>query len=269
MLAASLGLLLASPPAQLPDAAPLPEGNALARSMLGRQRAREAALDTYTYDVEEAVEQLDAQERVTKRESEGFQVFYVKGLPLRRQVSRNGRPLDAKAQAREDRRLRERVEKLEEGRVAREEVGVRISQILERYDFRTTSRERRAGRDSLVLEFQARPGKRDLDSDHVLRALAGRLWVDEAERAVVHAEIRNTQGIKFALGLGASLRSLAMVMDFRRLEDGVWLPERIEARLAGRMFIFKSFRRRHVTSYANYQRFVTETEESYDTPVPR
>lgn len=269
MLAATLGLLLAGPAAQLPDAPALPEGNALARSMLGRQRAREEALDKYTYDVEEAFEHLDSKDNVTKRGSEGFEVFYVKGLPVRRQVSKDGRLLDAKAQAKEDRRVRERVEKLEQGRITREQVGVRISQILERYDFRTLSRESRDGRDSLLLEFQARPGKRDLDSDNVLRALAGRLWVDEQERVVVHAEIRNTQGIKFALGLGASLKSLDVSLDFRRLEDGVWLPERVVARISGRMLIFKGFRRRQITRYSNYRRFVTEVEERYDSPVPR
>lgn len=268
MRAALLGLLFAGPAAQgfLPEA--LPEGNAVARSMLGRQRAREDALNTYTYDVEEAREHLDAKDRITKRQSEAFEVFYVKGLPVRRQVARDGRPLDAKAQAKEDARVRERVQKLLEGRIVREDVGVRLSQILERYEFRTLARESRAGRDTLVLAFEARPGKRDLDSDNVLRALRGRLWVDEQERAVIHAEVRNSKGIKVAFGLGASVRSLDIGMDFRRLEDGVWLPDRVEARVSGRMFLFKAFRRRQVTTFSNYRRFVADAEQG-DTRVPR
>ncbi len=246
----------------------LPEGNALARSMLGRQRAREDALDRYTYDVEEVLEHLDSKDRVSRRESEGYEVFYLRGLPLRRQVSKQGRPLDAQAQAKEDAKVRERSQKVQQGRVTREQVGVRLSQILERYDFRTLAREDRGARPVLVLEFEPRPGKRDLDSDHVLRALSGRLWVDEQERAIVHAEIRNSQGIKFALGLAASLKSLEVEMDFRRLEEGVWLPERVAASWAGRMFVFKSLRRRHTTLYSNYRRFEAETEEHYDTSVP-
>jgi hypothetical protein len=262
-------LLLLALPARQQDAPPLPEGNALAQSMLGRQRAREALLDKYTYDVEEAEEQLDSKGRVTKRESEAFEVFYVKGLPVRRQVGKNGRPLDAKQQAKEDARVKERVTRIEQGRVTREQVGLRISQILERYEFRTLARQERGGRPTLELQFEARPGKRDLDSDNVLRALAGTLWVDEEERAVAGAAVRNTQGIKFALGLGASVKSLEIGMDFRRLEAGVWLPERVVATYSGRMLLFKSFRRRHVTKYSNYRRFEADTEEIYDTPVPR
>ncbi len=261
-------LWLLAAPAQESLEAPLPEGNALARSMLGRQRAREDALDRYTYDVEEVLEHLDSKDRVSKRESEGYEVFYVKGLPLRRQVSKDGRPLDAKAQGKEDERVRQRAQKLQQGLVAREQVGVRVSQILERFDFRSLLREVRDGRPVLLLEFKPLPGKRDLDRDHVLRALAGRLRVDEQERAVVHAEIRNTQGIKFALGLAASLKSLDVEMDFRRLEEGVWLPERVVASYTGRMFLVKGFKRRHTTSYSNYRRFEAETEEHYDTSVP-
>jgi hypothetical protein len=266
MAAALRALLLLA--LQGPVAAPLPDGNALARSMLGRQRAREDALDKYAYDVEQAEEHLDSKGRVTRRETQGFDVFYVKGLPVRRQVSKNGRPLEPRAQEKEDRRVRERVQMLEQGRVAREQVGVRLSQILERFEFRTLAREQRAGREVLVLAFEPRPGERDLDSDHVLRALAGTLWVDEQDRAVLRAEIRSTRGIEFALGLGASLKTLGVSMEFRRFEDGVWLPERAVATAAGRVLIFKGFRRRRTTTYSNYRRFETSTEERYDTPVP-
>ncbi|HJS57266.1 MAG TPA: hypothetical protein VKA01_04110 [Vicinamibacteria bacterium] len=254
-----------------PEAAPpLPEGNALVlRSMVGRQRAREDTLDRYTYDVTVTQEHLDGQGRVTKRESENFEVFYVKGLALRRRTARDARPLDAKAQAKEDADVREKMKKIREGRVAREQPSVRLSQILERYDFPTLSRELVDGRRVLLLEFQPLPGKRDLERDNVLRALQGRMLVDEADAAVLRADLKNSQGIKFALGLGASLRSLSLTLEFRRMEDGVWLPLRVETAFQGRIFLFKSFRRRQVAAFSNFRRFSADTEERYDTDVPR
>jgi hypothetical protein len=264
----ALALLASAREGPPPGEASLPEGNALVRSMLGRQRAREEALNRYTYDVMVTNEHLDGQGRVTKRESEAFEVFYVKGLALRRLTARDGRPLDAKAQAREDAAVREKVDRIRQGRVAREQPGVRLSQILERYDFRTVTRELSEGRSVLLLEFQPLPGKRDLERDNVLRALKGRLLVDEAEAAVLRAELQNTQGIKFALGLGASLRSLNLVLDFGRMEDGVWLPLRVETAFQGRMLLFKSFRRRQTTTFSNFRRFSADTEERYDTHVP-
>lgn len=269
----ALALLLAAPQDAPPvlTPAPLPEGNGYVRGLVGRQRAREAALSRYTYDVLEAEEQLDKVDKVKKRETKRYEVFYVKGLPVRRLVEENGRPLSPDKQARENRNASEKVESIAKGLVAREQAGTRISQILERYDFRALARESLPGGDAIVLDFAPLPGKRPLDSDNVLRAIAGRVWVDEADQAVARAEFRNTTGIKFALGLGASVKSLDVRLDFQRMEDGVWLPLRVSATAAGRIFIFKGFKTRQATTYSNWKRFGVETEERFgpDAPVPR
>jgi hypothetical protein len=248
---------------------PLPEGNAFVRSLVGRQRQQEQALNRYSYDVLVSEEDLNASGIATKREAKQYEVFYVKGLPVRRQTHANGRPLAAKAQAKQDREVQHKVEKITQGLVAREEPGLRLSQVLERYDFRSIGRETLDARPVIVLDFTARKGKRDLDSDNVLRALFGRIWVDEQDRAVVRAEIRNSSGIKFGLGLGASLKSLDLKLEFRRMDDGVVLPWSVSGTASGRILIFKSFRKRQTTSYSNYRRFEVDSEERFDASVPR
>jgi hypothetical protein len=255
-----LALLAALVQSPLPPG-PLPEGNAYVRSLVGRQRAREEALNRYTYDVVETDEELRGDGRVKKRKTRRYEVFYVKGLPVRRQVGENGKALSPSDQAREDRRVTEKASAISRGLVAREQPNFRLSQILERYDFRATGREALPSGPAIVLEFQPLSGKRPLDSDNVLRALAGRVLVDEADQAVAKAEIRNISGIKFALGLGASVKTLDMDLAFLRMSDGVWLPSRVSATAAGRMFVFKSFRSRRTTTYSNWKRFAVETEE--------
>lgn len=274
MLALCLSALLLAasqdtPPARMPT--PLPEGNAYVRGLVGRQRAREEALSRYTYDVLEAEEQLDKDDSVKKRETKRYEVFFVKGMPVRRQVEEHGRPLSLDKQAREDRRSREKVESIRKGLVAREQTSTRISQILERYNFRSVARESLPSGDAIMLDFAPLPGKRGLDSDKVLRAIAGRIWVDEQDQAVARAEFRNTTGIKFALGLGASIKSLDVHLEFQRMEDGVWLPLHVSATAAGRILIFKGFRTRETTTYSNWKRFGVETEERFesDALVPR
>ena len=56
-----------------------------------------------------------------------------------------------------------------EQRVARELPAVRLSAILERYDFRSVGREAMDGRPAIVLEFTAIPGSRPVAHDDVLR----------------------------------------------------------------------------------------------------
>jgi hypothetical protein len=252
-------LLLAA--ACLPGAPPPADPNAFVRGLVGTQEKREEALSLYTYDVDEAREELDSQGRPRRRETRSFEVFFVHGRPVRRLVARNGRLLAPKEREKEDARARRLAADLEAGRAATEQAGVRISRILERYGFTYAGREEVDGRCALAFDFAARPGRFDLERDGVLRRLAGRLWVDEEERAVARIRVRNTEGLRFAFGLGATVSSLGFEAAFARMEDGVWLPRRVEARAEGRKLLFVSFRTRTTTTYTNYRRFAVEVDE--------
>jgi len=249
------GVLLAATTLSLPD------GNALVRELAQKQRRWEEILNSYTYDVDVVREELDKDGRVTKRESRRLEIFYVKGRPLRRLVAEDGRPLGADRQARVDQDVKEKVAAINQERVALETPAVRLSQILERYDFRAVGRETIDGRPAIVLEFTALPGSRPLPRDDVLRNLAGRVWMDEAEREVVRAEVRNTAGMKFFLGLGASVSLVSGTFEFRKVGDTLWLPVRDETRAEGRMLLFKTFRKRVVHTYANFRRFDVQSDE--------
>jgi hypothetical protein len=242
-------------------AAPLPEGNAFVRGLVGAQRQREEAVSLYTYDVTEVREQLDRDGRVRRRETRAYEVFHVKGRPVRRLVARDGRPLEGKAREREERRAGELASALRAGTATRERAGVRLSRILERYDFSAVGREAVDERCALVFDFAARPGDFALERDGLLRRLAGRLWVDEAEKAVARVDVRNTSGLRFALGLGATVSSLSFEARFRRLEEGVWLPRSLAVSAKGKKLLFKGFRVRTTTTYDRYRRFEVDVLE--------
>jgi hypothetical protein len=263
----SLSLLLVA--AQAAEAPPLPEGNAYVRALVSRQRSREEALNKYTYDVDEMEEELDGKGLVQKTETRRYEVFHVKGRPIRKQVALNGRPLTAAAIQKEERRVKEKVDDILDDRTTRELPEVRLSQVLERYDFQAVGREDMDGRPTLVFSFAPVPGKRDLEADFVLRRLTGRIWVDEEERELVRAEMRNTEKIKVAMGLGASVASLDMTLAFRKIEDGVWLPSRIVFGVSGRKFVFVGFKMRVSALYGRYRRFEADTEsETVKPPQP-
>jgi hypothetical protein len=262
LVALAVALALAEEPG-------LPEGNAYVRGLLDRQRQHEESLNRYAYDVHQTEETLDGRGVATERRTRGYEVFHVKGRPVRRQVSANGRPLPRKAQEKEDRRARELAAAIAAGKVAIERPGMRLSPILERYDFKAVGRESVSSRPTLVFAFTPLPGSRPLDGDGVLRTLAGRIWVDEAERELVRAEVRNTAAVKFAFGLGARVSSLSFALAFQPVEDGLWLPERLEAEVAGRALLLKGFHARVVENYDNYQAFDVGASEQLTPPVPQ
>ena len=121
----------------------------------------------------------------------------------------------------------------------------------------------------MVLEFTARPGERNIDNDRVLRRLRGRLWVDEAEEEVARAELTNVAPLKFGFGLGASVSSLTTRIEFRKVDDAVWLPAEDETVATGRVLLLKRFRTRIRRAYSGYRRFDVDSEGSAArTPSP-
>lgn len=252
-------LLLAGALAQ-PAPADLPEGNAFVRGLIGAQKKHEEALNRYTYDELEVREELDGNGAVKKRRSRLFEIFHVKGRPVRKLTAENDLPL-APARAREvEREVAKKVAGILAGETVAERPGVRLSAILERYDFRSVAREDVDGRTAIALDFVPRPGKRPLQNDNRLRQLAGRIWVDEAEREIVRAHVRNLEPVKFALGIGGKLSRLDLDLRFRKLEDGVWLPREARAEFQGRK-LFSSFRIRETRSFERYRVFEVQAEE--------
>ncbi len=193
--------------------APLPEGNAYVRGLVDRQRHREEVLDLYTYDLLSVREELDDRGAIEESHSRRFEIFSVKGRPVRRLVEEDGRPLSPGRQAREDREARELAEAVRSGRAVSERPGVRLSAILDRYDFRAIAREPLAP-------------------------------------------------LKWGGGLGASVSSLSTRIEFRKVDDAVWLPAEEETVAAGRVLLFKKFRRRFRRTYGGYRRFSVDSQES-------
>jgi hypothetical protein len=180
---------------------------------------------------------------------------------VRRLVARDGRPLAPAERERVERKAREQAEALQAGTAVTEQPALRLSRILERYDFRQAGGEEIDGRCALVFEFSPRSGDFAVERDFVLRKLAGRLWVDEAEQAVVRLEVRNTGGVRVALGLGASVKTVTARAEFQRVEPGLWLPRRLEGAAAGRKLVFVRFSVRDVMTFDHFRRFSVDVEE--------
>jgi hypothetical protein len=247
----------------------LPEPRQLLDGLAQRQQRFEDALNDYTYDLEVLNEQLDKRGAVTSLKRRRFEVFFVKKKRVRRLVAEDGAPLSAERQAKVDAEVRKYVDDVMRGR-ARPPQGddVKLADIIGRYQFRAVAREDLEGRPAIVLDFEAQPGKRDLKGDNILRRLAGRLWVDEAERVVARAEIHATGSIKVAWGLGASIGAAEVLTEFVKVEDGVWLPRKVQTRVQGRILLVKGIHERTTGSFTRYRRFSAESSELVAPPKP-
>ena len=261
-----LSLLSTVAPATAQDETALPEGNAYVRSVLRNPRPQDTAINDYAYDLEELRENLDRNGRATSRESKKYEVYFVQTRPVRRLVARNGLALSPREQKEVDRKAEALAVAIAEGRTANEQPGIRLSALLDAFEFKTVAREERAGRKTLVFDFvplssAAGARRSTLGSDAIARILMGRLHVDEVDRRVAKLDAHNVPGGKASLATGVRLGTFEISMEFTAVGDHAWLPARVVTIATGRAFLFKTFRVRQTTVYSNYRKFTVATEE--------
>ncbi len=245
---------------------PLPEGSAYVRSLVKEQRAQDDAISAYSYDLEETRENLNDKGEATSKGTRRYQVYFVRTRPIRRLVARDGAALSAKEQASVDRKAAQLADDIRAGKTVSERTGLRLAQLFESCDFKTTSRTAVAGRDRLELEFEPRKGRpREAAlvsvGDAVLRMLGGKVVIDEADKRVVRVEARSDESLSARVSFGVKLNAIDFRVEFVSLGDGVWLPAKLETKALGRAFFFKTFRVRRTAVYSNYRRFSVETNE--------
>jgi hypothetical protein len=233
------------------------------RGLVRDLRSSEAALEEYVYDLTEVREELDRHGRTTKRRLLRYEVFHVRGRPVRRLVEEDNQPLPSTRQREEDARVRDEVEAIADGRAEARRPGLRLSTILERYAFEEVSQEEIRGRRARVFDFRADPGEREEDGrdDDVLLTLAGRIWVDQSDHRVVRAQVYSDSGLPIDLGMLGALSELGFELSFRKVDDEVWLPSTLRTFVAGRKLINK-FRRRRTLIFEHFRRVEVDASES-------
>jgi hypothetical protein len=252
-------------------AQPLPETRSFLEDVRRNLRSDRALLEDYTFTEEFNERRLDADGGVRKTKAQVYEVYpsAEPGRMYRKLVEENGRRLSAEELAEEDRKYEKRVAREADpaGREAAEREQLRkerkvVDELFAMDEFAIVARESIDGRPAIVLEFTPKPGYRPVTrAGKVLRKVAGRAWVDEADKQLVRLEGRLLE----SLGVGpvrvVRLQKGASVFFQRRKVNGeIWLPA--EARFRGRakiLFVFGG--RVEISSrYGDYRKFSVGTE---------
>lgn len=206
-----------------------------------------------------------------KRQSQTHDVTQFEGSDYRRLIARNDRPLDARAAAREQRKLDRHLRKLQretprqrQQRLARVERERRegeefLEEITRAFDFRLIREEVVDGLATWVISAEPKPGYRPTSRmARVLPKVRATLWVAREGHAWVQAEIETTGDVTWAavfrLREGAQIR-----FKQRRLDDGVWVTDRWNVRLRANIALVYRLHAELTGTYDNFRRFTTDT----------
>lgn len=232
---------------------PLPDIADLMHAVEAHQRVDEAALKQYIYRSVETAQEEDGHGAVKKQTVRAYDVFWLQGVPVRKLISKDGKPLSPDELKKEDERIDKEVAKARERREKNDAQGkqtsprgdeeVTVSRILELGAFSNARRERLGGRDTIVIDYAGDPKAKTRNRmEDVIRDLVGTLWVDEEDRTIIKLQGHFVNAFKIGGGLLVDIRKdTNFSMEQRKINGEVWLPVTIEGHGAARAMLFISF----------------------------
>src|SRR6266436_3132185 len=199
----------------------LPDLKVLFKEIDDNQKAIDKLKENYAGSQSEEETEFEGDGRVKKREANEYTFFYLNGQEVTTLVKKDGKPLSAEEQKKENEKTQKRIEVLqkreikkdrkeekakEEGKTnEKDEPGIEI--FLRACQFVNPRRERFRGQDVLVFDFEPNPEFRPHKLvEKIVQKLAGVVWIDEKAHDVARLEAYFTGDMKIAGGLLANLQ---------------------------------------------------------------
>jgi hypothetical protein len=248
----------------------LPAGEKVIQRVLERSATLAARTNApvWAYDKLQVMLKLDSDAKVEERTEKLYRVRIIQGVPFSRLIEVAGREL-TEAELEQENEHEAAFQQGLSGRnpkkAVREHEALIITNIMDHFQFRVLSREAIQARQTLVLTFEAKPGKNDSSlQDRLLSRMVGTLWVDEETADVARLDVRLAKPFSLGvLGMLATIKECRMELLSKPMSDGTWLPEKTTLSLSARMLLSGMHMKMEETS-SNFN-----LEPATDTTRPR
>jgi hypothetical protein len=227
-------------------------------SIAATQHHWEARLQ-YTYVERDQDRRLDSAGRLKSEHVDVSKTILVNGVPFEQLVERNGRPPSAE----EERKQKEKLDKLkretpkqraERLRRQAEENTSLVREVPKAFDFQLVGEDVVNGRPAYVLQATPHPGYQAQGKyGKMFAKVQGKLWVDKHDLGWIKVDGQVIQPFSMGLFLARVLAGSRISMEQTRLDDGIWMPERVEVRAEAKIFFIKSLVVERVLTYSEYR----------------
>jgi len=261
-MAALIAILFAqsdTSPVNFQDRSSAPDARQIMEaSIAATQRAWKARLH-YTYMERDEDRRLDLAGHVKSENVEVSKTILVNGVPFEQLVERNGHPPSAAQERKQkgelDKLKRETPEQRAQRLRKQEEENASIVQEVPRaFDFQIVGEDSVNGRPAYVLQATPHPGYHAKGKyGNMFSKVAGKLWVDKQDLGWIKVDGQVIQPFSMGLFLVRLLRGSHITMEQTRVDNGIWMPERVEVRAAARIFFVKSLVIDRVLTYSEYR----------------
>ena len=257
-----------------PSNEPPPDLDTLFAKLREHQAELEQLREKYTYTETVTAYQLDKKGAIEEKETETYDLTFYRGHRIWRMVAKNGQPLSANEQAKEDRRVEKMIHDLEQGKdvdLPHNQRRLKISDLFKVSRFINPRRERFRQREVIVFDFEPDPAFKPANLDEsFLHTLAGSIWIDAADWQVARVEFQLIAAFKVGGGAFFAMKpGSRFVSEQDRFNNEIWLPTFSEVTINAQAMIFAKFGIHQKTTYSNYQRFEVQSEEKLKSPVDK
>lgn len=235
----------------------------------------------YVYQERQTVREIDGSGKVKSTKVQTFDVLRLYGRPYMRLIEKDGKPLSAADEHKQEENLRKEMEKRrkekedpnskERRELEKREQEFRqlVRDVQEAFTFKLTGEDRISGKPSWIIDAEPKPGYRPRSiRASIYPKMRGRLWIDEAEYQWVKVEAEALDTISFGLFLFRVAKGSSFRFEQRRVNDEVWLPSHTELGLDAKLALMKRFRAGIEITYSNYRKFQTDSKVVSTEPVP-
>jgi hypothetical protein len=244
---ALIALSLANPAAQ---DRPLPDYETLAAQVKAHLATDEERQSGYMFIERRTEQKLDGSGRPKDESVKVFEVY--PGLPgedrYRRLIEEDGKRVPQGKLALQDRERQKQVESY----ARRASIGT-----IE-------------GHGTILATLIPKNGvKPQTDDGKIMRHFKACAWISESDYELVRVEIEAIDDLSFGLGLLARVhKGTIATFQRRRVNNEIWLPERVTWTASARVLLLKGVRLRGVSEFSGYRKFTVDTSSTYTSPPP-
>jgi hypothetical protein len=194
-----------------------------------------------------------------KTHTDQYEAFYVANTEILQHTARDGKPPSPGDAKKEQERVDKLVAKLKSHENKPDKNVFHLTGLWNVATFSNPRREIISGRPTLVFDYNGNPEAKAKNlGEEIMRQLAGTLWIDERDDAIIRLEGTLQQNFHIGGGLLVNIRKGSRFNFTQSLINGeIWFPAELTAHIDGRFLLVKGFNGDGRQSFSDYRKLTT------------
>lgn len=227
----------------------------------------------YTYIERQVQSSVNGNGKIKSTEVKTYEVLEIYGEQVERLMEKNDKPLSQKDAAKEEEKIQKIIDKRKnesqgerKKREEREEKGREDSrkfviEIADAYNFKLVGTELVGGREAWVIDGEPRPGfVPHMKEAKFLPKFHGRVWIDKTDLQLAKMDVECLDTISWGLFLARFHKGSRIMLEQTRVNDEVWLPLHLTAKIDVRLALLKNFDVDMEQTFRDYKKFRTSSK---------